>query len=96
METIDTRKVKVLAKNHEATLNDVMFTICQMTFQKYFEVKEDKSKSMTWAVPISFYGVPEKPSDYTYGNKFAGMVVYTDFEKDFIKALMKTKEVTTN
>lgn len=96
METIDTRKVKALAKKHGATLNDVMLTVSQMTFQKYFEVKGDKSKFMTWAVPISFYGIPERPSDYTYGNKFAGMVIYTDLEKEFNKAITMAKEVTTN
>lgn len=74
--TMDTNKVKALAKKHGGTVNDLIMALGSMTFQKYFYQKGDESKHITWMIPFSFKSIPKSPSDYVFGNKFVGMTLY--------------------
>lgn len=91
--TMDTRKVKSMAKKQEITINDLMMTLAQMTFKSYFELKGDPTSNMSWVIPFSFKGIPQKPKDYSYGNKFVGMLLNMNLEKSFEKALHNTTTV---
>ena len=44
-------------------------------------------------VPFSFKAVPEKVSQYTYGNSFASMTIYMKLERDLEKAIQMAREL---
>lgn len=45
--TISVDKMKKLAKNNDASLNELLMAIISNTFKDYFKTKEDKSDSIT-------------------------------------------------
>lgn len=67
-----------------------------MTFKNYFELKGDTNSKMNWVIPFSFKGIPQRPRDYSYGNKFVGLLMSIDLDKNFDKALVNTKDVVKN
>lgn len=94
---LSTNKTKQLAKKSKATINEFLMALTSMTLREYCDLKGDtKTQEISMLVPFSFKGIPERISQYTYGNEFATLTIYMKLEKDLDKAIEMVRKLNSS
>ena len=70
------KKAKQVSKQMGLSFNDLVLGIMSKSIKRHFIAMNDPTDQISVLCAFTFKRIPEKPKDYWFGNRFAGVTIY--------------------